>query len=180
VLANLGLVSRSSHREPVVSLLTPQRAEEIYTLRALLESFAARLAVEHGRVDDAALARLRVHVDAIAAGGAGAGVRVMVEADMAFHRELSALAGHELLLEHLAAVHTHSRRLLMYSDLYRPDFEVVVKRHLDLLGVLRAGDPATVERAVSGHISEVGRTIAGRMAEIASAVPAREQVGATG
>jgi DNA-binding GntR family transcriptional regulator len=170
VLANLGLVSRSSHREPVVSLLTPDRAEEIYTLRALLESFAARLAVENGRVDEAALERLSARAEAIGVAGSNGTAREMVEADMAFHRELSALAGHELLLEHLAAIQTHSRRLLMYSDLYSPDVDVVVRRHRDLLAIVRSGDPEAVERAVADHIGSVGRTIASRMSGIAAAV----------
>ena len=171
VLSNLGLISRSSHRGPVVTLLTPVRAQEIYTLRALLESFAARRAIETGRVDGAALAGLARHVDLIAVATATGGLQGVVEADMRFHRELSALAGHELLMEHLATVHTHSLRLLAYSDLYRPDFEVVVQRHRDLLDVLSTGDPATVERAVSDHISEVGESIVAKMSGIAPSGP---------
>lgn len=163
VLANLGLVSRSSHRGTVVTLLTPRSAQETYTLRALLESFAARLAAESGRIDEGALAGLAKHVELIAVAGATGSVRGMLEADMEFHRALSALSGHELLMEYLAAVQTHSRRLLVYSDLYRPDFETMVQRHWDLLEVLRTSDPATVERAVSDHISDVGRSIVSRM-----------------
>jgi DNA-binding GntR family transcriptional regulator len=146
-----------------VSLLTPKWAQETYTLRALLESFAARLAVEGGRMDEAALAGLAMHVELIAAAGETGSVRGMLEADMEFHRALSALSGHDLLMEYLAAVQTHSRRLLVYSDLYRPDFKAMVQRHWDLLAILRVGDPVTVERAVSDHISDVGRSIVARM-----------------
>ena len=169
VLANLGLVSRSSHRGPIVTLLTPQRAHEIYTLRALLESYAARLAVEQGHVSSEALAELERREHALADAGEVGGVGGMVEADMEFHRELSALAGHELLLEHLDAIQTHNRRLLVYSDLYRPDFGSVVQRHQALIDVIRNGDPDLVEQAVREHITEVGDQIVARMSEAARA-----------
>jgi DNA-binding GntR family transcriptional regulator len=164
VLADLGLVSRSLHRGPVVTLMTPQRAEEVYALRALLESFAARVAVERGHVDARAMLKLAGLAEKIGE-AVVTGIEGMVEADMRFHWELSALAGHELLLEHLSAIQTHSRRLLVYSDLYRPAFGEVVQRHRYLIEVLQGGDPIAVESAISNHVVEVGRTIVGRMIE---------------
>jgi DNA-binding GntR family transcriptional regulator len=162
VLADLGLVSLSAHRGGFVTTITPERAREIYTMRALLESFAARIAVERG-IDSETLANLEVRLDAIVRAATPGDVTAMVEADMQFHLALSAAAGHRLLIEHLAAIHTHSRRLLVYSDLYRPDFEVVVGRHLSLIETIRAGDPEAVERAVSEHITQVGEDIVARM-----------------
>jgi DNA-binding GntR family transcriptional regulator len=170
-LASLGLVSRAAHRGAVVTPLTPRRAEEIYTLRAALESFAARRAVERGGVDEASLADLARHVGAIRDAGAAGDIGGMVKADMDFHSALSALAGHELLMEHLEAIQAHSRRLLVYSELYQPeahDAGIVVARHERLMEVLRAGDPAAVVAAVEDHISSTGRTIVERMAEIAA------------
>jgi DNA-binding GntR family transcriptional regulator len=170
-LASLGLVSRAAHRGAVVTPLTPQRAEEIYTLRAALESFAARLAVERGGVDEAALADLARHVESIRSAGAAGDIGGMVKADMDFHSALSALAGHELLMEHLEAIQAHSRRLLVYSELYQPeahDAGVVVGRHERLLAVLRGGDAEAVASAVEDHISSTGRTIVERMGEVAA------------
>jgi DNA-binding GntR family transcriptional regulator len=178
VLANLGLVARTAHRGPVVTVITPQRAQEIYTLRDVLESFAARLAAEEGRIDHAAIAMLEERQQAMVAAARLADVGALVEADMQLHQALSALAGHELLLEHLAAVHMHSRRLLVYSDLYDPDFAAVVERHAQLVDVLRGGDPDTIERAVSNHITEVGRSIVAKMRAALPAPP--EPVAASG
>ena len=83
----------------------------------------------------------------------------MVAADMDFHTALSALSGHDLLIEHLAAIQVHSRRVLFYSDLYRPTPEVVVQRHRDLLAVLRSGDAYAVSLAVDEHITGPNRDI---------------------
>jgi DNA-binding GntR family transcriptional regulator len=163
VLANLGLVSRSAHRGPVVTLITPVRAHEIYTMRDLLESTAARMAAEGGRIDPFAMAMLEQRLQTMAEAARSLDVGGMVEADMQFHRSLSALSGHELLLEHLAAIYTHTRRLLVYSDLYESDFGVVVERHAKLLKTVATGDPDAIQRAVSNHITEVGHNIVAKM-----------------
>jgi len=163
VLAGLGLVTRSAHKGAVVSSLTARDAQEIYTLRASLESFAAQLAVERGHVDADALAMLGEHVETIARAAADHDVPAMVDADMGFHTALSELSGHELLMEHLAAIQVHSRRLLFYSDLYRPQPDVVVRRHRDLLEVLRVGDSYQVSLAVDEHITGPNRDIVEQM-----------------
>lgn len=163
VLAGLGLVTRSAHKGAVVSTLTAKDAEEIYTLRAALESLAAQLAVERGHMDEAALAMLDGHVETIARAAAAHDVAAMVDADMDFHTALSALSGHDLLMEHLAAIQVHSRRLLFYSDLYRPKPDVVVRRHRDLLEVLRGSDAYQVALAIDQHITGPNRDIVQQM-----------------
>ncbi len=87
----------------------------------------------------------------------------MVHADIDFHRALSAYSGHDLLMEHLDAIQVHSRRLLFYSDLYQPEPELVVRRHRELLRVLRSGDAYAVASAIDEHISGPGRDIVEKM-----------------
>lgn len=162
-LASLGLATRSTHKGAVVSPLTAEDAEEIYTLRAALESFAARLAVERGRLDEAAMTVLGSRLRDIERAAETGDVPGMVAADLEFHTALSALSGHRLLIEHLAAIQVHSRRVLFYSDLYRPTPQVVVKRHHDLLEVLRSGDARRVASAVHDHIGGPSREIVAQM-----------------
>jgi len=162
-LASLGLVDRSAHRGAVVSMLSARDAEEIYTLRAALESFAAQLAAERGNLDDEGLALLRRHLAAIERTAERADVPAMVAADMEFHTALSGLSGHDLLMEHLAAIQVHSRRVLSYSDLYRPTPEIVVRRHQDLYTVLASGDPYQVALAVDQHITGPNMDIVAQM-----------------
>ena len=167
-LAGLGLVTRTPHRGAVVPTLTARDAKEILTLRAELESYAARLALEGGHVDGAALAELAAHVDAIAAAVEAADVAGVVSADVEFHARLSALSGHSLLLEHLTAVQHQSQWLLFYSDPYRPPPEVTVQSHRYLLEVLRDGDASLVSQAIDEHVSGPGAEIVARMAELES------------
>jgi len=173
VLGNLGLVSRAAHRGPVVTMLTEARAREIYTMRDLLESYAARLAAQEGRIGPQELAMLEERLQSLADASHTGDVRAMVEADIRFHESLSALSGHELLLEHLAVIHTHARRMLFFSDLYGPDngpaFNAVVDRHRRLLDIVRAGNPDDIARAVSDHNTEGGHKRVARIAAAQSA-----------
>jgi DNA-binding GntR family transcriptional regulator len=132
-------------------------------LRAALESFAAQLAAERGYLDEAALILLGRRLKALEDTAEPGDVPAMVDADLDFHTALSGLSHHELLIEHLAAIQVHSRRLLFYSDLYRPQPDVVVGRHRDLLEVLRTGDPYQVSLAVDKHITGPGRDIVDKM-----------------
>ena len=96
---------------PSVSTLTARDAEEVYTLRAALESFAAQLAVERGHLDEAALAHAGPRL-----GGHRARRRRRRRArpwsrpTWTSTPRCLALSGHDLLIEHLAAIQVHSRR----------------------------------------------------------------------
>ena len=164
-LAGLGLVTRTPNRGVTVPTLTAVDAEELLTLRAELEAYAARLAISRGRLDDAALADLAGQVDAIGEAAAAGDVPGMVEADVGFHARLSALSGHALLLEHLTTIQHQSQWLLFYCRPYRPAAGVVVESHRQLLDVLRGGDPTAVAVAIHDHIFRLGTDMIARMAE---------------
>jgi len=154
-LGGLGLVTRSPHRGAVVPTLTARDAEETFTLRAALESYAAQLALARGKLDDAALRVLAERVDAIAAAAEAGDLPGMVNADVEFHASLSSLSGHTLLMEHLTAIQHRSQWLLFYSDAYRPRPDVVV----------RGGDASRVAQAIDDHITGPGADIVASMVE---------------
>ncbi|MDZ4737019.1 MAG: GntR family transcriptional regulator [Rhodospirillaceae bacterium] len=55
-----GLITSEPHRGPVVATVTPEEAEQLYEVRAVLEGFAGRLFA--GRASDAALGKLEREV----------------------------------------------------------------------------------------------------------------------
>jgi DNA-binding GntR family transcriptional regulator len=165
-LTSLGLVSVSSHRAAWVTALTPERGHEIYTLRAVLESYAARVAAEEGRIDGAAVAALQERYVELVSAVHTDDLGLMVEADMQFHQTLSALSGHRLLIEHLTSIQTQSKRLLLYTDLYRTSAEQVARRHVLILEAIQAGDPELLERTVREHVVDLGRDTVARMAAV--------------
>jgi DNA-binding GntR family transcriptional regulator len=178
VLANFGLVSLSTRRGASVTRLTPERARETYTLRALLESYAARVAAEEGRIDGSAVAALEERYDVLVRAAHADDVGAMVEADMQFHQTLSALSGHRLLLEHLGTIQAHSKRLLLFTDMYRTDAAQVARRHVLILDAIRGGDAELLERTVRDHIVDVGKDTVTWMADSPTfAVRSAEELG---
>jgi len=96
-LAAQGLVEQRPHVGTVVASFTPERAEEVYRLRAVLEPLAARLATERATDEDVAraetvLARLD---DAVRHARSSA----VPELNAAFHRALYAACGSPYLVE---------------------------------------------------------------------------------
>ena len=161
-LQELGLVEIRAHKGAFVSELSVERAKEIISLRAVLESWAAQLAVSRGLVTaevlaslEAALARLR---QAVQAGDAVAAM----EADMDFHRQIAETCQHELLLEHLAALQAQTRRATFYTRLYDVVRDVVGD-HVPLLDAIRSGDPDRAAREVKEHIENAGQLLLQRM-----------------
>jgi DNA-binding GntR family transcriptional regulator len=164
-LQDLGLVEIRAHRGAFVSELSLEHAEQIISLRALLESWAARLAVERGFVTpeviadiEGTLARLRQVAssgDAVAA----------MEADMDFHRQIAEACHHGLLLEHLTTLQAQTRRATFYARLYDAVRDVVGD-HVLLLDAFRSGDADRAAAAVRDHIESAGKILLERMAAI--------------
>lgn len=78
-----GLVINEPDRGPVVASITPEQAEGIYQVRALLEGLAGRLFAE--RATDAEVAALRRAVEAVAAAQRAGDVRAFLAAKDEFY-----------------------------------------------------------------------------------------------
>lgn len=65
--------------------MSPSRAREVYTLRALLEPYALRAALVEGRIRRAEMTRIEAAYGHMVACAEGNDVAALIEADMAFH-----------------------------------------------------------------------------------------------
>ncbi len=138
-LADLGLVELHARRGAVVAQLSPQRAREIFSLRALLESFAVRLALTEGRI--------------------GAAERCRIEAAFA------APCGHELLLEQLRGLQVRTRQCIYHTKFYESDVESEVASHTPLLRAIQSGEADRAEAAMRDHIATAGERLLVRLLE---------------
>lgn len=168
-LEELGLVEIIPHRGAFVTSLTARDAREIFSLRAELESYAARLALLRGPLSADTLARLEETLGAIDAAVRSDDVMNTIEAVMEFHRLIAEEAGHGLLLNHLANLRTQTRRLILYTKLHESDPLPEVTSHAELLDALRGGDPAEAERVMREHIGASGERLVQRMQELEAA-----------
>jgi DNA-binding GntR family transcriptional regulator len=149
-LVREGLVVQFDHRGSFVAELDRDDLEEICTLRAVLEGYCARLAAGKGAVLD----ELDSHVDVMRAAAAGGDFGKLMEADVAFHRALHAVAGHTLLAEVLRSLQQRMRLTVAFADAYsEPD--VVAESHATLLAAIRSGDGDLAERVARAHVLEL-------------------------
>jgi DNA-binding GntR family transcriptional regulator len=173
-----GLVEVIPHKGAFVVKLSLERAREIYTLRALLESYAVRICMEsqaYNEGDLQELERLLVRIEALEKEG---NVPALVEADMDFHRFATGRCNHQLLLEMVNNLHSQTMVLIFNTKLYRSDKVPDSVSHRAIVDGLRAGDPVAAEAIMRNHIIDAGSWLVNAMekarrAEVAS-VPVKE------
>jgi DNA-binding GntR family transcriptional regulator len=160
-LALEGLVIVTPNAGAQVSSISSQELDEVYALRAMIESHAARRAAE--LIDTSSLARLRVLAAQMERAAADAGANLSVEftpANAEFHRiileaamspRLSAMAA--LVIEVPLTVRTLAR----YS---RKDLARSMGHHRELIDALEARDGEWAASVMKSHILAAYQTLA--------------------
>jgi DNA-binding GntR family transcriptional regulator len=163
-LADLGLIELHPHRGAVVSVISPQRIREIFSLRALLEAFAVKLAVTEGRMGGTARQRIEQAFDHMHHCADKGDVAALIEADMALHWAMCTPCEHEILLEHLRGLQVRTRQAIFYTKFYDSDAENEVEAHTPLLRAVLSGEADRAEAAMRTHILGAGERLVMKMA----------------
>jgi DNA-binding GntR family transcriptional regulator len=103
-----GLIEVIPNRGPVVRALTPEEAEDLYRIRAVLQGLAARQFVAHA--DNADILALRAALDAVVAAYDAGDAERITETKTRFYDLLSAGAASETLSTMLASLHARMWR----------------------------------------------------------------------
>lgn len=156
MLAEDGLVEIVSHRGAFVAPLSERAVRETFGLRALLESSAARKAVEAGRVRPA-LQALEDAFEQVRRASSEGSVARYVEADRAFHDAVSRLSDDSALLEMLDSLRPRIRRFIHWGRANVPPADWA--NHADIMAALRADDASAVALAVNNHILRAGELL---------------------
>lgn len=150
-LGQEGLVTTFPHRGTFVTRLSPAEVEEVYSLRAELESWAARRFVE--RAAPADLEALRGHLAAMRAAAARGDPAGVVEADLWFHRALCEGSGSALLVQLWTLIDGRVRGMMPVANLlYAGGLQQVAEIHGPILEALQAGDAAAAEARIRQHM----------------------------
>jgi DNA-binding GntR family transcriptional regulator len=164
-LAEHGLVEVFPHRGVIVARLTARKAREIFTLRAELESYAVRLAVERGaytpherRAHELALKQL----ESVVSNGNHFEV---AEADMQFHEALARGSDHQVLLETLAGLRLRMRQAIVFTKLLGSDIETETVTHRRILDAVYSNDARVAARAIHDHITQSGELLVAKLSE---------------
>ncbi len=165
-LQDLGLVEVVPHTGAFVTRLTLQRAEEIFSLRALIEGFAARRAAETGRLDESAVARIDAAFADLKMAAAQDQVFEVIHADMRLHWEIATTSGHGLLMEHLDSIQLQTRLAILYTKLYDTDPMGEAESHEPIVVAVRDRDPERLVGSLQKHISDSGHRLMRRLRDI--------------
>lgn len=150
LLAREGLVTLVPHRGAVVTSISPELVVDAFSVRALLEGMAARLAV--GRLTPEDLSRLERLVQEMEQSGRDGDAVRLVEQDMEFHSVLTGACQRPVLLDALAAI-SNRTYLLISATRYAFPLERLAGLHAWLLEAVRGGDSERVEATVRDHIA---------------------------
>jgi DNA-binding GntR family transcriptional regulator len=160
-----GLVEVLVHRGAYVTALSPHKAWEIYTLRALLEPYAARLGVENHAFCKADLDQLEVLGTRVEDLLRGDDMLETLRTDMEFHRLVCERSGHHLLVSTLQGLRSQTLLFMLNTKLYRSVVSST-SSHLAMVDAIKSGDAARVEETMRKHIVEAGTTLQSRLQEI--------------
>jgi DNA-binding GntR family transcriptional regulator len=165
-LADGGLIQIIPRRGVFVSQLSVRATWEITSLRALLEPYASRLALEASGSDHAMQAEVQaafaVLRDAVQTGDPV----TVADADVAFHRSVFRRCGHEMLLTQLESLQVLSRRIVLTNQVISADAPTLVAQHAPIVEAVELCDPTLLEAAVRTHVIEGGELLMTRMAAL--------------
>jgi DNA-binding GntR family transcriptional regulator len=149
----------------------PNKAEllEAYDIRAVLESFGARLAMP--RLSDADLLELEGYVTSMQEAARAGDENEQARIDVAFHSRIVAVAGNEVLQRLWRYLEPVSRTHITYV-LPGVDSDVISGLHVPILAALRGGDVASAEQAIHDHFRIAGAMFASLFVEPSVSLPA--------
>ena len=160
------LVEVIPHRGAFVIKLSVERAREIYTLRALLEPYAVRIAMENRTYREEDIEELASLVQQLQELENERNDPALVKTDMEFHHVATRACNHQLLLEMVGKLQSQTRILIFNTKRYRSDSVPDSVTHRAILEGIRSGNPAEAEEVVRRHIIDAGSSLVKRMEEV--------------
>jgi DNA-binding GntR family transcriptional regulator len=126
---------------------TEEEADQLLGVRSVLETYSARLAAERATAED--VNRLwELQQDGLNALAAN-DIEGLVAANAALHARINALAGNNVLAEHIELV---ERRWRWYYHLIaQPRGQDAWSEHAELIKAIAAGDPEWASKIMSQH-----------------------------
>ncbi|MDN7242623.1 GntR family transcriptional regulator [Planococcus sp. N028] len=150
LLQNEGLIKHETNKGTFVATLSQQDAFEIYTLRALLESEAAQLAVDH--VTEKDFAKLEHLLEKFHQAMVEQDLEKQAQCDILFHGTIVSASKHSRLI----SIHKHmdtqvGAMYLTIANQVPLRVEQVVHNHRVLLDALRTRDRQIIQKTFSNH-----------------------------
>jgi DNA-binding GntR family transcriptional regulator len=150
ILETEGLITSLAYRGARVSDLSAGDLRDMLDVRIMLESFAARLAIE--RLDDAALQAMEEQVDRARAAGAQVDLEANFELGLGFHDMVVAASGNRKVVQIHESLKRHQRRYQHFAFTRVGRDLRALDEHADIVTALRRRDLAAVEHGLRAHL----------------------------
>jgi DNA-binding GntR family transcriptional regulator len=148
------------HRGTFVAEWTEKDIREIYSMRALLEGYAARLAVEV--MTESELAELCSIIDKMVQSAKEGNEAGVYEYDILFHQCTCEFTRNELLSRLLTNLRRRINFYIKLDETTTPSLEQYAQNHYLLLESLKSRNPDMAETFFRDHLESVGKVLAER------------------
>lgn len=154
-----GLVESIPYRGTVVRLLTRRDIEELYSLRAVLETFAIQRIIAADVSD--AVPRLRMCFEEMLKAARLEDLKLVNQVDRQFHDTLIELSDHHLLAMTWNGVTMRVRQVMALRNRRNSDMKQVAYNHVPIIDAIAARDEAEAVRLIQLHVASSGDLLAG-------------------
>lgn len=148
-LSHEGLIQQVAYTKWMLPEFSQADAWELYTLRGTLEGLAARLAAEH-RTEEG-VATLEAAFDRLVAAVDSRKHTRVAEADLALHKTMVSISGHQRLIEQYRLLEQQVRHYIISSNALIMDLNQIVAEHQPIVRAIIAGEPDKAERLAREH-----------------------------
>lgn len=147
-----GLVTNIPYRGTFVADFDDRIINETYSVRRVLEAFAAELAIKNGTTQQ--VAELREIFSEMVEAAAQQDMERFHEMDLQLHRHIYMMADHELLLQLWSAIETNVKRGIFFGQfrLYTPD--ELLDAHRRIVEAFERHDIESAKREIDIHITD--------------------------
>lgn len=150
ILETEGLITSLAYRGARVSELSATDLHDMLHVRIMLESFAARLAIE--RLDDATLRAMEEQVERARAAGAQVDLQANFDLGLEFHDLLVAACGNRKVVQLHENLKRHQTRYQHFAFARVGRDVRALDEHAEIVTALRARELAAVEQGIRAHL----------------------------
>ena len=155
-----GLVRSVKYRGTFVTPLDREMVRDLYNVRAELEAYATRLAVENCVDED--LTEIRCLIEQMRKAALANDAGGVVANDFAVHTYIVKLSRNMFLEQIWSTLQVQVRRVLSQRHRGYHDLEEIADSHVALLKLFRQKDAVAAGEFISAHIRDAGRDLLDR------------------
>ena len=157
MLKNAGLVVEQGVRGLVVAPVDPERLNQLFQVRAVLDGLAAGLAAGRVAADPSIdISELQTCIERGLAAELGRDIATAVDWDMRFHAAVNALSGNPVLSEVTEAQRPQIRRVMVVIKFDPAIAERIWREHAGIADAIRAGDVEKAGTLAREHALKAG------------------------